>query len=204
MMPLFMLSIIGDWDWDLFVWINSTISNDLFDVLLPWVRNKYIWLPLYTFLIAYFFFSRGKRAWLILFFFLLTAGTTDYITSSHIKPLVHRERPCNDVLRTGKVITRIDCGPGYSFPSSHASNHMGLAVFLLLLFRKVTIWRYLFLFWAFLISFAQVYVGVHYPSDIIAGWILGGIIGLLIYYLLEFYFLYFYGSKSILQEKRKN
>jgi len=72
----------------------------------------------------------------------------------------------------------VHCSGGFSFPSSHAVNHAGLAVFLWLFFRKPKkSWPYLFLFWAFAIGYSQVYVGVHYPMDVIAGFMIGGVIG---------------------------
>jgi len=72
------------------------------------------------------------------------------------------------------------CSGGYSFPSSHATNHFGAAVFFFCTLRPyLKKWAYLFFFWAASISYGQVYVGVHYPSDVIGGAILGSIIGYL-------------------------
>ena len=85
----------------------------------------------------------------------------------HFMPL----RPCADPLMTGKVNLLLDhCSGGFSFTSSHAANHFGLAMFLFIsltpLFKKYTC---LFFIWAGIISYAQVYVGVHYPLDVLAG-----------------------------------
>ena len=114
----------------------------------------------------------------MILFLGLTFGCTDFISSSLIKPTVQRLRPCNDPEIKSDVKNLVDCGSGYSFPSSHASNHFGLAVFLIVLFFSK--WKLILpigLLWAASISFAQVYVGVHYPIDILAGAMLGGMIG---------------------------
>ena len=87
-----------------------------------------------------------------------------------------RLRPCNDTAINSIVKTRISCGTGYSMPSSHAANHFAISVYLILIFYKR--WKYIIpltLLWAASIGFAQIYVGVHYPLDILAGAVLGGI-----------------------------
>ncbi|MCY1533690.1 PAP2 superfamily protein [compost metagenome] len=90
-----------------------------------------------------------------------------------------RIRPCNEVNLIGDIIHRVPCGSGFSFPSSHATNHFAIAVFLICLFYQK--WKPILplgLGWAVSISFAQIYVGVHYPVDTFAGAILGTCIGL--------------------------
>ena len=115
---------------------------------------------------------------------LLSAGITvlltDQIASNIIKPAVHRLRPCNDPIMLPHIHLMVDCGTGFSFVSSHASNHFGIAVFLILILRKRFSWiTPVALFWATLICFAQVYVGLHYPFDIIGGALLGVMIGII-------------------------
>lgn len=180
-------------DWALFTWINSTLQNGFFDLVLPWVREPLVWLPLYAFVIAIIFFNAGNRAWLMVFFLVLTASVCDFSSSSVLKPLVKRTRPCNDTDRYDHLTLRVACGSGYSFPSSHATNHAGMAVFLFLLFKNVfRKGRYLFLLWAIIISFAQVYVGVHYPFDVLIGWGLGVVIAILMIIGLRLYLNYFF------------
>lgn len=195
MHQLFLIMGIIDIDWAVFRFINSGISNSLFDQIIPFVRDKWLWLPLYVFVISWMVVQWKKLSWMVIFFFFLTAGASDYISASVIKPLVKRERPCQTGRSSHEINVRVTCGNGYSFPSSHATNHMGMAVYLFLisanLFRKG---RYLFFLWAILVSFAQVYVGVHYPSDIFVGWLLGTVIAIGAYSLLKFYFRYFYDT----------
>ncbi|MEZ4909141.1 MAG: phosphatase PAP2 family protein [Saprospiraceae bacterium] len=182
-----MLDTIGQIDHELFAYINHGISNEFFDSITVFVREKIVWLLLYLFLISFFIFNFSKKGILIILFAFLTAGSSDYISASIIKPYVERLRPCNDVNNNPDIVIRVGCGHGYSFPSSHASNHFAIATFFFLAFGGIVKKRYssiLFL-WALLISLSQVYVGVHYPSDIFVGSLLGISIGIILYYLEE-------------------
>jgi undecaprenyl-diphosphatase len=173
-----MLEQLIQFDQNLFFTINHGLSNSFFDWLMPALRNRFFWTPLYLFIIIFSIRNYGKQGWIMILFLGLTFGCTDFISSSLIKPTVQRLRPCNDPEIKSDVKNLIDCGSGYSFPSSHASNHFGLAVFLIVLFFSK--WKLILpigLLWAASISFAQVYVGVHYPIDILAGAMLGGMIG---------------------------
>jgi undecaprenyl-diphosphatase len=173
-----MLEQLIQFDQNLFFTINHGLSNSFFDWLMPALRNRFFWTPLYLFIIIFSIRTYGKQGWIMILFLGLTFGCTDFISSSLIKPTVQRLRPCNDPEIKSDVKNLIDCGSGYSFPSSHASNHFGLAVFLIVMFFSK--WKLILpigLLWAASISFAQVYVGVHYPVDILAGAIFGGMIG---------------------------
>jgi membrane-associated phospholipid phosphatase len=191
------VSILIQLDWELFQCINSSLSNTFFDEIMPFLRNKWLWLPLYILVITWMIIRWKKLSWMVIFFFLFSAGASDYLSASVIKPLVRRERPCQVATAQDQVKARIDCGVGYSFPSAHASNHMAMGLYLFLLFGSFAKkGKYLFLLWPFLVSFAQIYVGVHFPADVLAGWLLGTIIAIACYYLLKFYFRYFY-NRSI-------
>ncbi len=173
-----MLEQLIQFDQNLFFTINHGLSNSFFDWLMPALRNRFFWTPLYLFIIIFFIRNYGKQGWIMILFLILTFGLTDFFSSSILKPSVQRLRPCNDPEIKSSVKNLIDCGSGYSFPSSHASNHFGLAVFLIVMFyRKWKLILPIGLFWAASISFAQVYVGVHYPIDILVGAMLGGMIG---------------------------
>ncbi len=156
------------------------MGNPLLDFLLIPIRNPIFWAPLYTFVIGFYFFNFDKnRAYYLLLFTLLTVGTSDLVSSRVIKPYVERPRPCH-VLDSDSLVLRVRCGGGYSFTSSHASNHFALAVYwMLVFFRRKAKWLWILFGWAFLISFAQIYVGVHYPSDVFIGSIIGSMIGLM-------------------------
>jgi len=166
-------------DYNLLILINRSLANGLLDAVMPWWRDKLTWIPLYLFFLYLFFRHFGRRAWIPVLLLLMTAGTSDLVSSSIIKPAVARLRPCQNPEVRKDIIVRIPCGPGKSFPSSHAVNHFAVAIFLIGLFRSKR-WHFLaplLLFWAASIAYGQVYVGVHYPSDVLAGALLGTLIG---------------------------
>ena len=176
-------------DQELFLLINRGLAHPLLDALLPAMRNMWLWAPLYLFFIAWLSINFGKKGWIVVGLVLLTFACTDMISSSFIKPHVDRLRPCNDPDLAEYVRLLVKCGGGKSFTSSHATNHFGLAMFLgvvLKPFFKPAL--FLLLLWAGTISLAQVYVGVHYPLDVIAGALLGSSIGFLISIFYKRYF----------------
>jgi membrane-associated phospholipid phosphatase len=174
-----MSTVINDilrYDFIVFQYINSLNLPSFLEGLLILWRNSLFWAPLYLFLVSYAIFNfRAKAKWFILFS-LLTVLSSDLVSSRLIKPSVQRLRPC----RTEQldVITRVKCGMAYSFTSSHATNHFALALFwFVTLGYLIDNWKYAILIWAVIIGFCQVYVGVHFPLDIICGSIIGSLIG---------------------------
>jgi undecaprenyl-diphosphatase len=163
-------------DRHLFYFINHDLANPFFDWIMPWLRNAKSWIPLYLFIIAFCIWKFKKQGVLIIILLALSAGFADKTSAGLVKPIVHRLRPCRDPIVSKTDIARIDCGTGYSFPSTHATDHFAMAFFLILLFYKK--WRWIWL-WGILcmISFAQVYVGVHYPIDVFCGAIYGIFVG---------------------------
>ncbi len=166
----------------LFQLINGSLGNPLFDVLLPWCREKWIWAPFYVFIAAFSWMNYGKKGWIIVLGLVLAAGLADFTSSTLIKKNVQRLRPCNDPVMQDHLVLRVDhCGSGYSFTSSHSANHFAAAVFLIGMFGAF--WKGAkpaLLGWAGLIAFSQVYVGVHYPFDVMIGAILGSFLGWLV------------------------
>lgn len=164
----------------LFHLINHDLGNQFFDWIMPWLRNAKFWIPLYVFIVTFSIWRFKKQGLLIILLLVLTVGTADFTSASLIKKTVKRIRPCNDPALKETVVMRVDCGTGYSFPSTHATDHFSMALFLAMVFYKR--WRWIWLWailWAAVISFAQVYVGVHYPVDVTAGAMYGALIGIL-------------------------
>ena len=171
---------ILQWDQDLFYLINSVWTTDGLNWLMPWLRNKLFWTPAYVFLISFLFLNYGRKALFFILFAILTIAIADTVSSKIIKKSVQRVRPCNDPWMADSVDLKVECGGGYSFTSSHATNHFALAFFLIFTlgrrFRKA---KWVLIVWASSIAYAQVYVGVHYPFDVISGGLLGASIGIL-------------------------
>jgi len=175
-----MIESLQQFDVELFLKIHRGLANSFFDWLLPLMRNRFFWAPLYLFIIVFSFIEYKKKGWYIIGMLLVTFAIGDLVASRIIKPSVARIRPCNEITLANDIIHRVPCGSGYSFPSAHATNHFAIAVFLIFVFYHR--WKPILpigLFWAFIISFSQIYVGVHYPIDTMAGAILGTLIGLL-------------------------
>lgn len=166
-------------DQALFHQINGVWVHPLLDRVMPWVRTANNWAPLYVILLVYLFYSWGAKAWKWVVMVAVNITLTDQISSSVFKPFFHRLRPCADPQVMHQARLLLDhCSGGFSFTSSHAANHFGLAMFVFMtlqpLFKK---YRFLFFLWAAMIAYAQVYVGVHYPLDILAGSIIGILVG---------------------------
>ena len=158
--------------------VNQDWQNGFMDAWLPWWREKNTWIPLYLSLAAFVAYRYRMAALPFLAALAITAGVSDAVSSHIVKPSVARVRPCNDPEVQSAARLLVGCGKAYSFPSSHAANHFSVAVFLALTlcafspFLRGTLY-----FWAASIAFGQVYVGVHYPLDVIGGAILGITIG---------------------------
>jgi membrane-associated phospholipid phosphatase len=174
------MNFIENLDQNLFFFINNRLHIGFLDHYMPYWRSMYFWLPLYVFFISYLAINVGKKGWILLLALVLTVGVADIASSRIVKKTVARLRPCNDEKTKHKVKLLVSCGGGYSFTSSHATNHFAVAVFLFFSFfknnRKL---KWVLVAWATSIAFGQVYVGVHYPLDVICGALLGSFIGFL-------------------------
>src|SRR5665647_1175172 len=166
-------------DYYLFSKINGQWHTSFFDWFIPFIRESYIWIPFYFFLILFATINFKKRGWYWVLFFLINVTISDVVSSRLIKGNLFRFRPCHDPVLVDKVRFLVSyCGTNSSFTSSHAVNHFAAAMFIFTTFKNAVSpkWAYLFL-WAFFISYAQVYVGVHFPLDIFCGALVGLLLG---------------------------
>jgi membrane-associated phospholipid phosphatase len=169
------------WDKKLFILLNSKWTNPFFDIVLPYFRDSVFWAPLYLFLLVFIAINYGKKGWWWSVAFVCTIAIADMVSSRIFKQGFERLRPCQDPFFFDQVRLLLkSCSGSFSFTSSHAANHFGMATFASITFYS-TFKRYIFLtyLWAFFISYAQVYVGVHYPLDVLGGAAIGTLAGVL-------------------------
>jgi len=161
-------------DYIAWYYLNTVWHNAVLDAFVPYLRNQWTWAPLYLFLLVFMLLNFGRRGAIWCLFFILTFTIRDYTSASLLKPLFGRIRPCNNPYLAQMVHNIVPCGGGLSFPSSHAANHFALAIFAgtTLKYRIRFIWP-LALAWAVAVAYAQVYVGVHFPFDVLFGGLIG-------------------------------
>jgi len=162
-----MESLIAIDTW-LFLKLNAGAANPVFDAIMPIVTNLKYWrLPILTYLVilAALGGGRGRSA---VFIALIAITITDQVSSHVLKDWIGRIRPCH-VVEGARNLT--GCGNSKSFPSGHATNSMAAAILFGLTFRR---WLWAFLFLSILVSYSRIYIGVHYPFDMLGGWLLGG------------------------------
>ena len=142
---------------------------------MPYLRIAYFWTPLYLFLLAFITSNFKSRGWWWAVIFLCTVSLCDMTSSKLVKEAFDRLRPCQDPDFFSYVRLLVNnCGAGKSFTSSHAANHFGMATFIFVTLRQsVGKWVWIAYLWAAAIGYAQVYVGVHYPFDILGGAAIG-------------------------------
>jgi undecaprenyl-diphosphatase len=165
-------------DHRLFHKINQVWVNSLLDLTLPFVRQQEFWYFFYLFLLVFALYNFGIKGCWWAASLIMTVIIGDLFSSSLIKSLIPRIRPCRDPDLVDQVRVLVNyCPHSSSFTSSHACNHFAAALFIFITLNQTGSWRWLLFIWAFIISYAQVYVGVHFPLDILGGAILGTAIG---------------------------
>jgi len=183
-------------DRKLFILINSKGAIPPLDGFFKILRIAETWIPLYLLLLFWMLRYAKKYAWLFILLSVICFACTDFISASIIKPFAGRIRPCYEPALQQVIRSLVDCAGKFSMPSSHASNHFGLATFWFLSVKwmKDKRWWWLWI-WAFLVCYAQIYVGKHYPFDILVGACLGLIIGSLAFAAFKWSVNKYYGGK---------
>lgn len=173
-----MIDNIIQWDQSLFLYLNGLHTNFL-DPTMRFLSNSYIpGLVILLFLIIYGFKKFHKGVGLVFIFAILTVALSDSISSRIFKPSFKRLRPCYEkTIRPQVYSAGKSCWGGkYGFVSSHAANTFAIAMFTFMIFLSFTKKTFILFIWAALVSYSRIYLGKHYPLDLLCGGLLGIII----------------------------
>ncbi len=191
-----MLDKIIALDTQLFLWLNS-YHSPVWDKIMWFISGKIEWLPLYILIIVYIIYRYRLKSITILIAIVLTVALADQLAAKAFKEVFERLRPShNPEIQHLVHIVGDYRGGSFGFVSNHAANSFSLAMFITLLFKNKYISTFIF-FWALLVSYSRIYLGVHYPGDILGGAALGILLGWLIYLL------YRKVSERVFRKKKK-
>jgi membrane-associated phospholipid phosphatase len=165
-------------DYALMLKLNRDWHAPFFDTIALFIRESTFWVPLYVFLLLFITINYGRKGFWWAVALLGLVALTDLFSSHLVKEMLYRPRPCRDEMMAHKIrFLAKTCGMNGSFTSSHATNHFAIAMFIYQTMKKTSSWWGIAFIWAGLISYAQVYVGVHYPFDILGGALIGSLAG---------------------------
>lgn len=165
---------LNEADRSFFYLINKKLAFEGLDDIMLIVRQPFTWIPLYLFFMLLFYINCRRYFLPVVALSLLTFAITDFTSASVLKPFIGRLRPCSDPSLKFIINNIAGCGGIFGMPSSHAANHFGLAAFWFFIVKKLFDQKWYWLwFWAVLICYSQIYAGVHFPGDILAGALLG-------------------------------
>lgn len=180
-----MLEYLNNLDTQLFTFLNG-INSPFMDTVMFWISHKYTWVPLYAFFLYLIIKTYKWKSIFIILGVVLLIFMSDKI-SVFFKDYFERFRPCHEPSLEGLVhIVKNKCGGKFGFVSSHAANSFALATFLSLIFKgKIKYFPIILIAWASIVAYSRVYLGVHYPGDIICGALLGTGIAFFVYFVLK-------------------
>ncbi|MBI1287459.1 MAG: phosphatase PAP2 family protein [Flavobacteriales bacterium] len=183
----YLLDTILDFDEKLLLIVNGWSGSSWLDGIMILVSSKWTWIPFYIILLFMLYRKLGLPS---LFWLLLAVAVMIVLTDQGsvvlFKDMFHRLRPCHNQLLLEKLnVVSGNCGGKYGFVSSHAANVFGLAILLKVVLNQNKKLMIALLFWASLIAFSRVYLGVHYPLDVFVGGVFGSLVGYLNFRLVR-------------------
>ena len=176
-----MINTLIKWDIQLFQWLNE-LHNNFLDPFMYLVSTRWFWIPFYFWLAWMIYEKVGWKKALTIFLSIgLVILLADQISASFFKPFFERIRPCRPESPLAIEVHTVGrhCGGIYGFVSSHATNFFAMATFLAGIWKERQA-RFIFFSIAALVSYSRIYLGVHFPGDVLGGMILGIAIGLLV------------------------
>ncbi|MGI9525784.1 MAG: phosphatase PAP2 family protein [Weeksellaceae bacterium] len=181
------MDIIG-WDQETFIYLNN-LGTPAWDSFWMTITNKKTWIPLYLILSYFIYRTFGWKKTLII---LAGAGllvlSADQISHLYKDVLIQRFRPCKDPIISQYVrLVKSSCGGDYGFFSGHATNHMAVAVYVGLIFRRQKWILPILVLWAMMVAYSRIYIGVHYPLDILTGMLMGTLLAIFFYQVQHIY-----------------
>lgn len=174
-----MIEKIKQWDIDLFIYLNNSGIESL-DGFWLFITNTTVWIPLFALLLYLIFKAYETPKAKIVFLYFLGLVALSLLLMALTKFSVARLRP-NNLLEISEMIRILKRPGGYSFYSGHASNSFAIATFAYLVLRKKFSWIWLVFLFPFLFALSRIFVGVHFPSDLIFGAFMGCLLAFLFY-----------------------
>lgn len=183
-----MIDKLIQYDTELFLYLNN-LGTEAWDGFWMVYTTKFYWIPFYA-LLLYLVWKRlqNKNAmWIAIGVIVIMVVFTDQITNL-FKFSFERFRPChNPFVNTGMRIVKENCGGYFGFFSGHSSNSMAVAIFAgMMLKPKYKYAIYGLIVWSIIMGYSRIYVGVHYPLDVVCGLTFGAISGYLFYKLFNY------------------
>lgn len=177
-----MMDTLQAWDRRLFLFFNSH-HHPVMDEVMFFLTQPPVWIPLYILLLYGIWRQYRKNTWAVVVGIVITILLADQTTSTIMKPLFARLRPSHEPALEGLVhLVRDYRGGQFGFASSHAANTFGVAMFFYLMFTDQRRWMLWLFPWALLVSYTRIYLGVHYPGDVLTGALVGIAAGFAGYY----------------------
>ena len=176
-----MIDYLANIDTELFLFLNGLHTSWL-DPIMTFISGKITWAPFYIVLLYLVIKNYKKQSILLIIGIVLLIFCADQVASGIFKPIFERPRPChNEAIKDLVYLPTGHCGGAYGFISSHACNTFALATYLTLLLKKYyknIAW--IMFVWATLVAYSRIYMGVHYPGDVIVGAAVGTLIGFIL------------------------